>query len=287
MSHIHYFRLTHPDAEKDRKDKGPSAEEVRTNAHSQVHVCSTCGEYPKGTEQLKNCAGVRPHMFIYLVYDRPFLVLHYPLLLEEMPSLRLHFCTSIRPTHKQTCAGSASSTDINLKLAKKLMANDYLMFYLKVYSVLELLTAPSNALETCLVVNLTTKDADPLAALQAMIGQQERGPGISMMLQIASIEKKPLALQTTPGMRVSLEKVKAVLADAGHGDWPVMMLVFTGDGTNCLGLPCPVDSEALRQGRELNPFVVKSTRVHAIFVTSLLRLALWKFVTLIPFCESS
>ncbi|KAJ6571419.1 hypothetical protein B0H19DRAFT_1129937 [Mycena capillaripes] len=236
MSHIHYFRLTHPDAEKDLKDKGPSTEEIRTNARAQVHVCSACGEGP-GAEPLKNCAGCR--------------VARYCSKKCQVSDWR---------THKQSCGGSVSSTDINLKLAKKLMANDDLMFYIKVYAVLalELLTAPENALDTCLVVKITTKDADPLAAMRAMINQEERGPGISVMLQIAGIEKKPIGSQTTPAMRVSLEKVKSALADSDLGSWPVVMLVFTGDGTNCLGIPCPIDPEALKQGRELNPFVIKS-----------------------------
>ncbi|KAJ7121405.1 hypothetical protein C8R44DRAFT_876812 [Mycena epipterygia] len=189
MSHISYVRLTHADAEKDRKDKGPSTEEVRANARAQVHVCSTCGENP-GVAQLKNCAGCRTTRYCSKKCQ-----------------------VSDWPVHKQTCAGSASSTDINLKLAKKLMANDYLMFYIKVYAVLalELLTAPENALDTCLLVNITTRDADPLAAMRALINREERGPGISVMLQIASIEKKPLMLQTTPAMRSSLEKAKAGL----------------------------------------------------------------------------
>jgi hypothetical protein len=147
-----------------------------------------------------------------------------------------------------------------LKLAKKLMANDDLMFYIKVYAVLalELLTAPQNAVDTCLVVKITTRDADPLAAMRAMMNQEERGPGISIMLQIDGIEKKPLGSTTTPAMRMSLEKVKTSLAGTDLSSWPIVMLIFTGDGTNCLGLPCPIDPEALRQGRELNPFVIKS-----------------------------
>ncbi|KAJ7751532.1 hypothetical protein DFH07DRAFT_1032418 [Mycena maculata] len=163
-------------------------------------------------------------------------------------------------TSKPAPGGGASSTNINLKLAKKLMANDDLMFYLKVYSVLalDLLTAPANAIDTCLVVNLTTRDADPLSVLRAMMNQEERGPGISVMLQIASIEKRPLASQTTPAMRASFEKARVALAGTELGAWPVVMLVFTGDGTNCLSFPIPIDPEALRQGRELNPFKIRS-----------------------------
>ncbi|KAJ7489622.1 Alpha/Beta hydrolase protein [Mycena galericulata] len=138
----------------------------------------------------------------------------------------------------RTCAGGASSSDINLKLAKKLVANDDLMFYLQVYSVLalKLLTTPANALETYLLVNLTIKDADPLAAVRALINQETRGPA----------------------MRGSLEKARTALGAAKLGTWPVVMLVFTGDGTNCMGFMLPIDPEALKQGRELNPFVIKS-----------------------------
>ncbi|KAJ6613127.1 hypothetical protein B0H10DRAFT_1951668 [Mycena sp. CBHHK59/15] len=185
MSHIQYFRLTHPDAEKDLKGRGPLRK---------------------------------------------------------------------RPFHKKSCAGSASSTDINLKLSKKLMANDYLMFYITVYAVLslDLLNNPANAIDTCLVVNVTTKDADPLAALKAVMDKEERGPG-------SEHRQEANADPDYPGMRTSLEKAKAALAGEGLGDWPVVMLVFTGDGINCLGCPCPITPEALKQGRELNPFVIKSS----------------------------
>ncbi|KAJ7021974.1 hypothetical protein C8F04DRAFT_1312226 [Mycena alexandri] len=142
------------------------------------------------------------------------------------------------------------------------MANDYLMFYIKVYAVLalDLLTAPETALDTCLVVNVTTSESDPLAAMRAMMNQETRGPGASVMLQIASIQKKPLLSQTTPAMRASLGKAKTAMAGAGEdlASWPIVMLVFTGDGTNCLGFPIPIDPEALKQGREKSPFKIKS-----------------------------
>ncbi|KAJ6575979.1 hypothetical protein DFH09DRAFT_1276663 [Mycena vulgaris] len=237
MAHIQYFTLTHPDHEKDRKDTGPSTDEVRANTRAQIHVCSACGEHP-GAEQLKNCAGCRITRYCSKkcqVSDWPF--------------------------HKPTCAGSASSTDINLKLAKKLIANDFLMFYIKVYSVLalELLTSPKNALDTCLVVNLTTQPSDPLAALRAVINQEEaRGAGTSVMLQISSIEKQPLMAKTSPAMRMSLDKARAALTGTELSALPVVMFMFTGDATNFLGIPCPIDPEALKQGRERNPFVVKS-----------------------------
>ncbi|KAF7350216.1 Zinc finger MYND domain-containing protein 10 [Mycena venus] len=236
MSHIQYFRLTPAVAEKEQKDdKGPSPNEIRANARIQVYVCSACGENP-GSEPLKNCAGCR----VALYCSKKCQVSNWP-------------------THKQSCGGTASS-DINLKLAKKLVANDELMFYLKVYSVLalDLLTAPETALDTCLVVKLTTKDADPLATVRAMINQEERGPGASIMLQIASIERKPIQSRTTPAMRASLDIAISALAGTEFSSWPVVMLVFTGDGTNCLGLPSPIDPEALKQGRERNPFVIQS-----------------------------
>ncbi|KAF8189440.1 hypothetical protein K438DRAFT_1832591 [Mycena galopus ATCC 62051] len=215
MAHIQYFRLTPPIPQKE--DKGPSAHEIRANARSQVQVCSACGESP-AAEQLKNCAGCRVALYCSKKCQ-----------------------VSDWPGHKLSCAKGVSSTDINLKLAKKLMANDDLMFYLMVYSVLalELLTTPNNALHTCLVVKLTTKDADPLAA---------RGAGTPIMLQIAGIEKAPLGSHTTPAMRVSLEKMKASLAGTPElGSCPVVMLVFTSDDTNCLGCR-----------RERNPFVIES-----------------------------
>ncbi|KAJ7488138.1 hypothetical protein FB451DRAFT_1391087 [Mycena latifolia] len=166
----------------------------------------------------------------------------------------------IWPSHKKICGGSTSSTDLALKLTKKLLVNEYLMFYLQVYTAiaLELLTAPENSLDTCLLVNVVTKDADPLAAVRALINQEARAPGASVMLQIESIEKRPLAVQTTPGMRLALEKARAGLVDTPLQGAPVVLLVFTGDATNCIGYPCPIDPEALKQARERNPFVVKS-----------------------------
>ncbi|KAJ7773981.1 hypothetical protein B0H16DRAFT_1713822 [Mycena metata] len=219
MDITEYFRLTPADAEEERNKRGPSTEEPAVKNRVQRRSRTALGVGSRDTARKQ-------------------------------------------PLHKQTCGGSASSTDINLKLAKKLMANDYLMFYIKVYAVLalDLLTAPETALDTCLVVNITTRDADPLAAMRAMMNQEKRGPGVSVMLQIASIEKKPLVSQTTPAMRASLQKAKAGMVDAGEdwAAWPVVMLVFTGDGTNCLGFPVPIDPEALKQGREKNPFKIKS-----------------------------
>ncbi|KAJ7245631.1 hypothetical protein B0H12DRAFT_782219 [Mycena haematopus] len=233
MAHISYFRLTPPVSEK--PNNGPSSEEIRANSRTQVHVCSACGENP-AAEQLKNCAGCRVTLYCSKKCQ-----------------------VSDWPVHKLSCARTGS-TDINLKLAKKLMANDDLMFYLMVYSVLalELLITPETALHTCLVVKIATKDADPLAALRATINQEERGPGTSIMLQIAAIEKKPLASHTSSAMRVSLAKMKGALVGTEADSWPVVMLVFTSDDTNCLGMPCPIGPEAMKQGRERNPFVIES-----------------------------
>ncbi|KAJ7637403.1 hypothetical protein DFH06DRAFT_1336071 [Mycena polygramma] len=248
MAHIQYFRLTHPDAEKDHKKNSPTTEEIRANARTQNQLCSGCGEPSSSSEQLKNCAGCRVARYCSKKCQ-----------------------VSDWPAHKKLCGGSESPTDINLKLARKLIANDRLMFYLKVYTVLalELLTAPENALETCLVVKITTKDADPLAAMRAMMNQEERSSGFSVMLQIADIEKKPLATQTTPGMRMSLEKVKTSLIGSAYESSRVAMIIFTGDGTNFIGVPTVIGPEALKQGRELNPFVIKSalTGTHKVPVT--------------------
>jgi hypothetical protein len=136
------------------------------------------------------------------------------------------------------------------------MANDHLLFYLKVYSVLalDLLNNPSNAIDTCLCVNVATRPSDPIAHLQALTRGEDRDMSSPVMLQVGKIEKEPLVQRTTPAMRMSL----AGLASSGFGDWPVVMLVFTSDGTNVLSYPCPIHPEALKQGRELNPFVMKS-----------------------------
>ncbi|KAJ7624848.1 hypothetical protein FB45DRAFT_924359 [Roridomyces roridus] len=237
MSHIQFYRLTHPDAKKDLKNKGPTKTEIRETARILQQVCSSCGETPSSGEQLKMCSGCRTTQYCSKKCQ-----------------------ASDWPSHKPTCGGT-SPNDITLKLGKKLMANDYLMFYLKVYSViaLDLLTVPETAFETCLVIKLATKDADPFAAVQAMLRDETRGgPGLPIMLQIANIEKRPLVLQTTHAMRTSYESARKNLADAGWGDWPVVMLVFTGDGTNCLGYPCPIDPEAMKNGRERPPLKIKT-----------------------------
>ncbi|KAJ7362291.1 hypothetical protein DFH08DRAFT_840644 [Mycena albidolilacea] len=230
-SHIQFFRLTPVITEKD-KNKGPSPEEIRANIPPEI--CSGCGESYSGAEKLKNCAGCRAARYC-----------------------SRHCQVSDWPTHKPLCGGSVSSTDIHLKLAKKLMANVDLMFYLKVYTVLalDLLTTPENALNTCLIVKLITRDADHMAALRAMMNGEERGLGTPIMLQIASIEKKPLLSHTTAAMRTSIDKTRAGIPSP---DWPIVMILFTGDDVNCLATPCVIDPQALQQGRERNPFVIQS-----------------------------
>ncbi|KAJ7895503.1 hypothetical protein B0H14DRAFT_619721 [Mycena olivaceomarginata] len=101
-SHIQFFRLTPVITEKE-KNKGPSPEEIRANIPPEI--CSGCGESYSGAEKLKNCAGCRAARYC-----------------------SRHCQVSDWPTHKPLCGGSVSSTDIRLKLAKKLMANVDLMF---------------------------------------------------------------------------------------------------------------------------------------------------------------
>ncbi|KAJ7488147.1 hypothetical protein FB451DRAFT_1391096 [Mycena latifolia] len=255
MAHIQYSRLTHLDAEKDRQSKGPTKEEHHQNRKNlviagEIGQLVVCLQFDhKASDPLGN--GFAPILAPKSTFARlaaksrargnSRVVLGVAPTDNASKSVEWPIGKDFVPSHKKICGGSTSSTDLTLKLTKKLLVNEYLMFYLQVYNAiaLELLSAPENALETCLLINVVTKDADPLAAIE-------------------SIEKHPLAVQTTPGMRLALEKARAGLADTPLQGAPVVLLVFTGDATNCIGFPCPIDPEALKQARERNPFVVKS-----------------------------
>ncbi|KAJ7624858.1 hypothetical protein FB45DRAFT_1030978 [Roridomyces roridus] len=169
-----------------------------------------------------------------------------------------------KPLHKPVCRDTPG-TDIGLDLAKRLIVNEYLIFQLKIYAALalDLCTTRANALDTCLVVNLTMRDADAMAALKAMMNQQERDPNALKMLQVANIEKRPLELATTPDMRVFFDAARKDLAHAvsttpSLADMgPVVMFIFT-DGTNSVGFPFAIDITPMRLARERKPIPMES-----------------------------
>ncbi|KAJ7256357.1 hypothetical protein C8J57DRAFT_1344497 [Mycena rebaudengoi] len=235
MSHIPFFKFTHPDAKEDLKDRGPSPEEARINSKAQLHVCSSCSGRSEVMKECGRCHGPRYCSRDCQVADWKF--------------------------HKQACTSDAIGTDLNLKLAKKLTANDYLMSFIMMHAVLslDLLNNPANADSTYLAVTLTTADADPMAYMRALINREERAPGYPIMLQVSSIEKRDMATIThiVPGVKTSLVNTKAALA-ASDADVPVVMLIFTSGGANIINHPCPIPPEILERVRIMKPFQLKS-----------------------------
>ncbi|KAJ7624863.1 hypothetical protein FB45DRAFT_1061019 [Roridomyces roridus] len=239
---IELVQFTLPDAEKERKANFlPSTMEIQEKYRATFGgACLACG---KTAEALKICSKCR---------------------LAEYCSQKCQ--VSHWPSHKPACR-DAPGPDIGLELTKRLIANGYLTYKLQTYAAvaLDLPATQSNALDTCLVVNLTMEDAaDTMAVVKARINRQERDPKAEQMLQVASIEKHPLELATTPAMRSSLETVRRNVAEAvaahpslSAGMGPVVMFVFT-DGTHSLGFPFAIDITPMKLARERKPIHMES-----------------------------
>ncbi|KAJ7624856.1 hypothetical protein FB45DRAFT_924370 [Roridomyces roridus] len=239
--------FTLPESDKESKAKLlPSSAEIQEKYRATFGgACLACGKTAEGNdapEELKICSGC--HLAEYC--SQQCQVSHWP-------------------SHKPACR-DAPTPDIGLNLGKRLIVNEYLMFELKTYAALalDLSTTPSNALHTCLVVTLTMRDADAMAALKAMLNRQERDPRGERVLQVATIEKLPLELATTPAMRSSFETARRNLANAvaAHpsrlaGMGPVVMFVFT-DGTNSIGVPSAIDPHAMQLASERKPIPMQS-----------------------------
>ncbi|KAJ7489625.1 hypothetical protein B0H11DRAFT_2011811 [Mycena galericulata] len=239
MSQLSVIRLVHPDAEKISKANEnitPSRDEIRSSVRSAFHRCSVCRQKP-GTKGLKRCSGC--------------LIPRYCSKECQVADWR---------THKATCADGGSPT--HLKLAKRLVANDSLMFEIQLYSILalDLVNNPANALDNCLCIAVDTNmPADPSAYFQAMLqGRTLTGSDASFVLHVRTMEKQPAASHCTPKIREDRESVSADLAKAGMGDWPVVILVFTSDGATILQVPYPIDPQAMGEARERRPSVIHS-----------------------------
>ncbi|KAJ7665904.1 hypothetical protein DFH06DRAFT_1127096 [Mycena polygramma] len=133
------------------------------------------------------------------------------------------------------------------------------MYQIQLFSVLalDLIENPGHALENCLVVAVNTNTpADPAAYLHAIITGGKQDANASFVLRVKSIEKKPAASHCTPKTREEHEKVRAILAAGGLGDWPVVMLVFTSEGLSILQIPYVIDPQAMQEALERRPSVV-------------------------------
>jgi len=245
-----FVTLTHPDAKKDRAAYLPTRAEVQHRAREQVQICSACGENPQTSGKiLKKCASCKTSMYC----SRECQVADWP-------------------THKKSCV---QERDITLKLAKKLMANDYLMYMITLYAVLhlDLLNNPTAANSTALYITLKTSPADPMASLQALFmngGEAPEEPANTrVMLQVSSIGAMSLG-DATPAMRSSLQETKKGLKDKLEGysetNIPVVLMVFTGDGTNVIARPFPILPEVLDHAKKQTPFKIKSAMLGEVDV---------------------
>ncbi|KAJ7665903.1 hypothetical protein DFH06DRAFT_1385641 [Mycena polygramma] len=160
------------------------------------------------------------------------------------------------PTHKKTCGDGGSPT--HLKLVQRLVANDHLMHEVQLFCVLalDLINTPGNALNSCLVIAVDTDTpADLVAYLQVTMNGGEPDPNASYILHTESMEKQPAASHCTARIREEHEQHRAILAAGGAGDWPVVMLVLTSEGSTILEITYPIDPQAMEEARERRPWV--------------------------------
>ncbi|KAJ6478807.1 hypothetical protein C8R47DRAFT_1138228 [Mycena vitilis] len=238
MPHVPFVTFTHPDAEKIaqlNKATAPGRGQIRSTVRS-FQLCSVCKKTPDKAAQLKKCSGC----------------------------LIAHYCSkecqvSDWPTHKKTCKDGGSPT--HLKLVQRLVANDHLMYQIQLFCVLalDLLNTPGNALDSCLVISVNTNmPADPGAYLQAMINGGGPDPNAAHVLHIETMEKQPVASHCTSRVREEYEEHRAILTAAGAGDWPLVMFVFTSEGSTVLEAPYPIDPQAMGEARERRPWTYYS-----------------------------
>jgi len=241
MSRIQFVTLVHPDAGKisqKNKEVAPSRDQIRSGVRSAFHFCSVCKKQPgAAATPLKKCSGC--------------LIVRY--CSRECQVANWH-------THKKTCADSGSPT--HAKLAKRLVANDPLMHEIQLYSILalDLIKNPGNALDHCLCIAVDTNmPADPMAHLQATLNLNgmKLGSDALFVLHISSMEK-PTASHSSLKAREEHAKVREVLAKMNMGDWPVVMLSFTSEGTTILEVSYPIDPQAMGEAREHRPAVLHS-----------------------------
>ncbi|KAJ7175132.1 hypothetical protein C8R43DRAFT_976025 [Mycena crocata] len=236
MSHISFVKLQQPET---AGYKGPSSDEIRSNVRgAYFNVCSTCKKQPgqdAPVAQFKKCSRCLIARYCF----------------KECQ-------TTDWKTHKEACADSGSPTHI--RLTKRLVANDSLMFEIQLVAILalDLLEHPANALENCLSVEVNTNmPADPLAHLKAMMNDQDLGRNELYVLHIASMKKE--SADAHAKLREDRDRLKAGLTAAGLGGWPVVMLVFTSNGATALEVPYLIDPQAMERVRNRTPFQIKSS----------------------------
>ncbi|KAJ7488135.1 hypothetical protein FB451DRAFT_732577 [Mycena latifolia] len=238
MAHIPFIQFRHSEERDPNSYQGPSSSEIRSNVRSYFQVCSGCRNKASKTAQLKQCSRC----------------------------LIARYCSkecqaADWKTHKETCADTTSP--VHLKLTKRLVANDSLMFEVQLYAILALglLENPENDRVSCLYIEVNTSmPADPFAHLQAMINGTPLGADPSFVLHIVSMEKKPLMAHSTAKMREDQERLRAALAVRGIGTWPVVLLVFSSDVPDSMTLEVPygIDPQAMQRVRERKPVILNS-----------------------------
>ncbi|KAJ7151991.1 hypothetical protein C8R46DRAFT_1121707 [Mycena filopes] len=238
MSHISFVKAVHPDAAmlaQSNKDIGPSAKDIRSTVRAQLELCSRCEKKQNAETKLRKCSRC---------------------LISRYCSKECQ--VSDWPTHKEACADRGSST--HLKLTKRLVANNILMYQVQLYAILDLdlLNTPANTLEQCLSIAVDTDmPANPMAQLQAQL-RGEVNPDSTYLLWVRTMEKKPIDEHSTPAARERQRSLHAELTRDGMGDWPVVLLVFTSAGSTILEIPYAIDPQAMQHCREKRPSVQMS-----------------------------
>ncbi|KAJ7021972.1 hypothetical protein C8F04DRAFT_1139429 [Mycena alexandri] len=233
MSHISFNTVVHPDAEavaRQNKDLGPSRKDIRSGVRAHLDDCFRCEKKASAETQLRKCSGC----------------------------LIVRYCSkqcqlADWPTHKAACSDRGSAD--HLKLTKRLLANDILMYHLQLYAILELdlVDRPANALDHCLYVAVDTEmPADPMGHLQASLKGQVN-PDPTYILWVRHIEKKPIVEHASSAARDSHRAFKASLSATGMSDWPVVLLVFTSDNLVILEIPYAIDPRPMQHCREKRP----------------------------------
>ncbi|KAJ7121407.1 hypothetical protein C8R44DRAFT_786237 [Mycena epipterygia] len=236
---IPVISVVHPkaqDVESHNSKIGPSRDDIRSTVRSHFNVCTVCKKKAGSGTEIRKCSRC--------------LISRYCSRECQVSDWR---------THKEICADGASPA--HLKLSKRLVANDNLMFEIQLHAILSLglVDNPANDKDSCLAVEVnTTMPADPQAYLRAMLNGETLGPDASFILYIASMEKKPLIAPSTPKIREEQERMRTMLGVAGMGDWPVVIIVFTGGGSAVLEVPYAIDPQAMQHARERRPSVLHS-----------------------------
>ncbi|KAJ7131548.1 hypothetical protein C8R43DRAFT_1133766 [Mycena crocata] len=216
--------FVHPDAgavSKHNRETGPSRNEIRSTVRSYFDVCSVCKKKPAGAApEYKKCARC---------------------LIARYCSKACQVADWKTLNHKESCGDSASAN--HLKLIKRLVANNVLMFHIQLCAIigLDLLKNPTNAVDNCLSVDFDTEmHADMQAYLHAMMrGETLDDPDFLLI-------------------REDRDKAKGELAKAGMGDVPLVLLTFDSAGSTILEVFYAIDVNAMDYAREERPSTIFS-----------------------------